>query len=102
MWTKLIGTILDIDSFDQQCVIIKGLLQSEQLKQHMVIIVVDQSLINSALYEHIFLEDIKNYKIRPVNVMINISTRQLLNPPWYPILRDLLTTFQCNLAHLCL
>ena len=34
---KVIDTILEIDSFDQQCVISKGLLHKERLKQHMVL-----------------------------------------------------------------
>ena len=34
MLTKGIDTIIDIDSFDHKCVIIKGLLQSEQLKKN--------------------------------------------------------------------
>ena len=58
MLTKGIDTIIDIDSFDHKCVIIKGLLQSEQLKK-MVMIGVDQSLINSALHEHKFIETSK-------------------------------------------
>ena len=39
--TKVIDTIIEIDSFEQHCVIIKGFLQSELLKQYMVIIGVD-------------------------------------------------------------
>ena len=34
--------IFDIDSFEQQCVIIKGLFQSKQLKKNMVDIQVEQ------------------------------------------------------------
>ena len=61
---KVIDTIIEIDSFEKQCVILKGLLYSEQLKQHMVIIGVDQSLSNIALYKHICLENIKTlYKL---------------------------------------
>ena len=49
---KVPKSISDIDSFEQQCVIIKWLLQAEQLKKHMVTIEVDQSLSNSDLHEH--------------------------------------------------
>ena len=60
---KFLKAIFDTDSFEQQCVIIKGLLQFEQLLKHMVAIVVDQSLSNSVLYEHSCLENInKLYK----------------------------------------
>ena len=41
-WTKVICLIIDIESFEQQCVIIQGLLQSDRLKQHMVNIGIDQ------------------------------------------------------------
>ena len=46
----------------------------------------------------------KHQKItnRLENVMINSSSRQFLNPPWYPLLGYLLTTDQCHLDYLCL
>ena len=36
--TKVIDLILEIESFEQKCVVIKGLLHSDRLKQHMVTI----------------------------------------------------------------
>ena len=39
---KLIDTIPEIDAFEQKDVVIEGFLQSERLKQHMIIFVVDQ------------------------------------------------------------
>ena len=39
---KVIDLIFEIDPFEHQYLIIKGLLQSERLKQHMVTIGVDQ------------------------------------------------------------
>ena len=60
----MIDTIIEIDSFEQHCVFLNGLLHTERLKQHMVIIGVDQSLSNSASFEHRCLENIKNiYKL---------------------------------------
>ena len=50
--TKVIDTILDIISFEHQCVIIQRLLHSERLKQHMAVIGLDQLLSNSVLYEN--------------------------------------------------
>ena len=50
VFAKAIDSIIESYSFDKQCLILKVLLQSEQTKQHMVIIGVDQSLSNSALY----------------------------------------------------
>ena len=40
--TKVIDKIIYIDSFEHKCVIIKGLLHSERLKQHIIFIGVDQ------------------------------------------------------------
>ena len=39
---KVIDLILDIESFEQKSVIIKGLLQSDRLEKHMVAIGVYQ------------------------------------------------------------
>ena len=33
--TKVIGFVLSIDKFEQQCVVLKGMLQSPQLKYHV-------------------------------------------------------------------
>ena len=57
--TKVIDTIIEIDSFDHQCVILTGLLQSKPLNQHNVIIGADQSLSNSVLYEQRYCENTK-------------------------------------------
>ena len=48
-----------IDTFEQQCVVLKVLLQSPRIKDHMRTIGIDQSLINSALFEHMCLQNIK-------------------------------------------
>ena len=66
---KVNDTILDIDSFGHHFVVLKGLLQSELSKQHMVIIGVNQSLSNSALYEHRCLENVKNIQIGWQNLL---------------------------------
>ena len=49
-FTKVIDFILGIKSCEQQCVVIKRLLQSNRLKQHMVTIGIDQFLTNCAMY----------------------------------------------------
>ena len=58
-FTKVVGLIIQIHSFEHQCVIIKGLLNSEKLKQHVVSIGVEQSLSNCAMHEHRCLLNIK-------------------------------------------
>ena len=80
--------------------IFKGLLESEQRKQHMVIIGVYKSLSNSDFYKHRCPENIKKIYKSAGNVIINSSTRQLLKTPWYLLLRYLLTTVQCHLYHM--
>ena len=57
--TKFIYLIIDIESFEQKCVILRGLLQSYQPKQYMVTIGIDQSLSNSTMYSHRCMENIK-------------------------------------------
>ena len=57
--TKVIDYVLSIDTFEQQCVVLKGMLQSPRLKDHVQTIGIDQYLSNNALYEHKCLENIK-------------------------------------------
>ena len=57
--TKVIDYVLSIDTFEQQCVVLKGMLQSSRLKYHVKTIGIDQSLSNNSLYEHKCLENIK-------------------------------------------
>ena len=47
--TKVIDCVLLIE---QQCVVLKGMLQSPRLKDHANNIGIDQSLSNNALFEH--------------------------------------------------
>ena len=42
--TNVIGFVLSIHTFEQTCVVIKGMLQSPRLKYHMNTIGIDQSL----------------------------------------------------------
>ena len=48
---KVIYLVIDIEC-EEQSVILNGLLQSGQLKQHMVTIGIDQSLSKCTMYEH--------------------------------------------------
>ena len=57
--TKFIDYVLSIDTFEQQCVVLKGMFQSLLLKDNVRTIGIDQSLINNAIHEHKFLENIK-------------------------------------------
>ena len=57
--TKVIDYVLSIDTFEQQCVVLKGMLQSPRLKYHVHTIGIHPSLSNNAIYEHKCLENIK-------------------------------------------
>ena len=48
-----------IDTFEQKCVVLKGMLQSPRLKDHVHTIGIDPYLSNNAIYEHKCLENIK-------------------------------------------
>ena len=54
-----IDYILSIDTFEQQCVVIKGMLQSPRIEDHMKAIVIDQSLCNRYSFEHKCLNNIE-------------------------------------------
>ena len=53
--TKVVDYVISIDTFEQKCVVIKGMFKSPRLKYHMKTISIDQSLSNSAIFEHIRL-----------------------------------------------
>ena len=48
--TKAIDYVFSIDAFEQQCVVLKGMLQSPRIKYNVKIIGNDQSLRNNALH----------------------------------------------------
>ena len=70
MMTKVNYYVISIDKFEQQCVVLKGMFQSPRLKDKVQIIGIDQSLSNSALYEHKCLENIKIY----TNKLVSVTT----------------------------
>ena len=57
---KVIDYVLSIHTFEQQCVVIKSMLQSPRLKYHVQTIGIDPSISNNTIYEHKCLENIKN------------------------------------------
>ena len=57
---KLIYSVLSIDTFERHFFVLKGMLQSLLLKDHMKTIGIDQSLSNNDLYEHKCLQNVKN------------------------------------------
>ena len=53
---KVIDYVLLIDTFEQQCVVLKGMLKSPRLKDHVQTIGIDQSLSKNDIYEEKCLE----------------------------------------------
>ena len=56
--TKLIDYVFLIDTFEQQCVVLKGMLQSSRPEYHAKTIGTDQSLSKNAIFEHKYLQKI--------------------------------------------
>ena len=56
--TKVIDYVLYIDTFEQKCVVLKDMLQSPCLKDHIKTIGIDKYSITNALYEHKCLQNI--------------------------------------------
>ena len=57
--TEVIDYVLSIDKFEQQCVVLKVMLQSPHLKDHMKTIGIYQSLSNIGIFEHRCHKNIK-------------------------------------------
>ena len=56
---KVTDSVLSIDTFEQKYVVLKGMLQSPRLKDHVKIIGIDQSLSNNSIFKHKCLQNIK-------------------------------------------
>ena len=56
---KAVYYILSFDTFEQQFIVLKGMLQSPRLEDHMKTIIIDQSLSNRTSVEHKHLNNIK-------------------------------------------
>ena len=48
----MIDYVLSIDTFEQKCVVLKGILKSPRLKDQLQTIGIEPSLRNNAVYEH--------------------------------------------------
>ena len=90
--TELIDYILSIDTFEQQWVVIKCMLQSPRLKDHVHTIGIDQSLSNSAIDEHKCLENIKNYTNKLLSVTTSNNAKIFLSLIWFILLNYSPTT----------
>ena len=59
VFNKVIDSILSINTFEQQCVVIKCMLQSSRLEDHMKNIGIDQSSFTRSSFEHRCMNNIK-------------------------------------------
>ena len=57
---KVIDSILSINTFEKQCLVIKYMLQSSRLEDHMKTIGIDQSSFIRSSFEHRCMNNIKN------------------------------------------
>ena len=57
---KAIDSIRYIDTFEQKCVVIKCMLRSSLIEDHMKTIGIDQSSFTRSSFEHICMNNIKN------------------------------------------
>ena len=62
--TKVIDYVLSIHTFEKKCFMLKGVLQSPLLRDHVQTIGIDQYLSNNAIYEHKCLEKSKIIQTR--------------------------------------
>ena len=85
--TKVIYYVLSIDTFEQQYVVLKVMLKSPRLKDHVQTIAMDQFLGKNAKYEHKCLENIKNYTNKLVSVTASNHLKMLLRMIWFLLLK---------------
>ena len=57
---KAIVSILSVDTFEQQCVVIKCMLKPSRLEDHMKTIGMDQSSVTRSSFEHKCMDNIKH------------------------------------------
>ena len=69
---KAVDYILPADTFEQQCVLIKCMLQSPHIEYHMKNIGIDQSLINRPSVDQKCLNNIKRY----INLQVSVITNK--------------------------
>ena len=91
---KVIVYVISIDTFEKNCVLLKGMLQSPQLKDHVHTIGIDQYLSNNGMYEHKCLENIKNYSNKLVSMATRNNSKILLRMLCFLLLKDSPTTVQ--------
>ena len=90
--TNVIDYVILVDTFEQICVVLKGVLQSPRLEYHLQTIGIYQYLGKDSLYEHKCLENIKKYTNKLVSVTTRKNSKIFMRLIWFLILKDSPTT----------
>ena len=90
--TKVVDYVLSINTFEQKCDVLKGMLQSPRPIYHVQTVVIDPSLRKNAIYEHKCLENIKKYTIKLVSVTTINNSKIFLRLLWFLLLKYSPTT----------
>ena len=90
--TKVIDYVFSIDTFEQQCVVLKGMLQSPRLKYHVQTIGIDQYLSKNAIYEQKYLESIKKLYKQAGKCNKKKQFKDIPEAAWFILLKDSPTT----------
>ena len=85
---KAIDYVLSIDTFEQQCVVLKDMLKSPRLKYHVHTIGIEPSLINNTIYEQNVLKTSKDYTNKLVSVIPSNNSKTFLRLIWFLLLKD--------------
>ena len=85
---KAVYSILSIDTFEQQYVLMKCMLQSSRLEDHMKTIGIDQSLCTRSSFEHKCMNNIKKIYQHAGKCDDQKTSRVLLILIWCLLQRD--------------
>ena len=90
--TKVVDSVLSIDTFQKKCVVLKDMFQSPRLKYHVQTIGIQPSLSNNSIYEHKCLENIKKLYKQSGKCDNKKNSKILLRLLWFLLLKDSPTT----------
>ena len=92
IFTKVIDCVILIVTFEQHCVVLKFVLQSPRLKDHVNTIGIDQSLSNNALLEHKCIQNFKKLYKYAGKCDDQLQFKNILKPLWFLLLKDSMIT----------
>ena len=90
--TKVIDSVILIDTFEQQYIVLKGILKPLRLNDHVQTISIDQSLSKNAIYEHKYLEYTRTLYKQASNCDNQQQFKDILEAAMVSALKDSPTT----------